>query len=105
MKQNIKILITGANGYIGNCLYHFLRGKFNVIGIDKETTFNNKIYKCDILNIKKFNQILVKEKPKVVVHLAAQSLVDETINKSLKLLIYGINETMGCKIYNNAFIT
>ena len=76
-----KILITGANGYIGNCLYHFLRGKFNVIGVDKETTFNNKIYKCDILNKKKFNQILVKENPNVIVHLAAQSLVDETINK------------------------
>ena len=28
MKENIKILITGANGYIGNCLYHFLKGKF-----------------------------------------------------------------------------
>ena len=80
MKIN-KILITGANGYIGNCLCHFLRGKFEVIGIDKETTFNNKIYRCDILNTKKFDQILVKEKPEVIVHLAAQSLVDETINK------------------------
>ena len=76
-----KILITGVNGYIGNCLYHFLKGKFKVIGIDKETTFNNKIYKCDILNTKKLDQILVKEKPEIVVHLAAQSLVDETINK------------------------
>ena len=27
------MLITGANGYIGNCLYHFLKGKFKVIGI------------------------------------------------------------------------
>ena len=25
-----KILITGVNGYIGNCLYHFLKGKFKV---------------------------------------------------------------------------
>ena len=41
MKKNIKILITGANGYIGNCLYLFLKGKFKVIGIDKETTFND----------------------------------------------------------------
>jgi len=30
VKKNIKILITGANGYIGNCLYHFLKGKFKV---------------------------------------------------------------------------
>ena len=31
-----KILITGANGYIGNCLFHILKKEFNVIGIDKE---------------------------------------------------------------------
>ena len=76
-----RILITGSNGYIGNCLYHFLKGKFKVIGIDKEKTFNNKVYKCDILNTKKLDQIIKKEKPETVVHLAAQSLVDETINK------------------------
>ena len=58
MKENIKILITGANGYIGNCLYHFLKGKFKVIGIDKEKTFNNKIYKCNILNTKKIDKII-----------------------------------------------
>ena len=75
-----KILITVANGYIGNCFYHFLKGKFEVIGVDRETTFNKKIYKCDILNTKKLDQILTKEKPEVVVHLAAQSLVDETIS-------------------------
>ena len=60
MNNNIKILITGANGYIGNCLYYFLKGKFKVIGIDKETTFNNKIYKCDILNIKKLKNKILK---------------------------------------------
>ena len=41
MNQNIKILITGANGYIGNCLYHFLKGKFKVVGIDKESVSKN----------------------------------------------------------------
>ena len=81
MNNNIKILITGANGYIGNCLYHFLGRKFKFVGIDKEKTFNDKIYQCDLLNTKKLDQILMKEKPEVVVHLAAQSLVDETINK------------------------
>ncbi len=81
MNKNLKILVTGANGYIGNCLFYSLKKKFKVIGVDKETKLNNKIYKCDLLNAKKFNQILDKEKPEVIVHLAAQSLVDETINK------------------------
>ena len=71
MNNNSKILITGANGYIGNCLFYFLKKKFKIIGIDKETKLNNKIYKCDILNNKRFNQILEKEKPEIIVHLAA----------------------------------
>ena len=81
MAFKTKILITGANGYIGNCLFHFFKNKFNVIGVDIENTFNKKIHKCNILNIKKFDKILLKTKPNLVIHLAAQSLVDETINK------------------------
>jgi nucleoside-diphosphate-sugar epimerase len=42
-----KILITGANGYIGNCLFHILKNEFNVIGIDKEKSANNKQKKTD----------------------------------------------------------
>ena len=71
-----KILITGVNGYIGNCLYHFLKGKFKVVGIDKESVSKNTIYRCNILNTKKLEQILYKTKPEIVIHLAAQSLVD-----------------------------
>ena len=71
MNNNSKILITGANGYIGNCLFYFLKKKFKIIGIDKETKLNNKIYKCDISNNKRFNQILEKEKPEIIVHLAS----------------------------------
>tara|TARA_Y100000590_G_scaffold469403_1_gene656800 strand:- start:1093 stop:2115 length:1023 start_codon:yes stop_codon:yes gene_type:complete len=81
MHPKIKILITGANGYIGNCLFRFLEKKFIVIGVDKKNSFNKKIYKCNLLNVKKFQKILLNEKPNLVVHLAAQSLVDETINK------------------------
>ena len=81
MNKNIKILITGADGYIGNCLFHFLKKKYDVKGLDKKKLFNNRIYKCNILNTKKINKILSKVKPNLIIHLAAQSLVDETINK------------------------
>ena len=81
MNSKTKILITGANGYIGNCLFHFLKKKFNIVGVDSEATFNKNVYKCNLLNVKKFDKILLKTKPDLVVHLAAQSLVDETINK------------------------
>ena len=76
-----KILITGANGYIGSCLFQILKRKFKVIGIDKEKSSNKKVFQCDIINNRKLNLIIKKEKPEVIVHLAAQSLVDETINK------------------------
>ena len=40
-----KIIITGANGYIGKCLFHFLKNKFKVLGIDKDESFNRNIIK------------------------------------------------------------
>ena len=80
MNKNIKILITGADGYIGNCLFHFLKKKYDVKGLDKKKLFNNKIYKCNILNTKQIDKILSNVKPNIIIHLAAQSLVDETIN-------------------------
>ncbi len=55
--SKIKILITGANGYIGNCLFNFLKKNFNVSGLDRNNTFNKKIYKWDIMNIKKLEKI------------------------------------------------
>ena len=76
-----KVLITGANGYIGKCLYHFLKKKFDIIGIDKEKSPEKKIFQCNLLNKKELDRIIKKEKPKIIIHLAAQSLVDETINK------------------------
>ena len=58
-----RILITGANGYIGNCLFHFLKGRFKIIGIDKEKSPNKQILQCNILNKKKLDLIIKKEKP------------------------------------------
>ena len=75
------ILITGANGYIGSCLFHVLKSKFKVIGIDKEKSKNKKVLQCNILNSRRLDLIIKKEKPDLIIHLAAQSLVDETINK------------------------
>ena len=76
-----KILITGASGYIGSCLYFYLKKNFKIFGLDKKTTKILPIKKCNLLNSKKLNSLLKKEKPDLIVHFAAQSLVDETINK------------------------
>jgi UDP-glucose 4-epimerase len=76
-----KILITGANGYIGKCLFYYLKNKYKVIGVDKIKSSEKQIQQLNITNNKKLDFILKKEKPDLVVHLAAQSLIDETINK------------------------
>ena len=81
MISKAKILITGANGYIGNCLFHFLKKKFKIIGVDCENHINRDIYKINLLNVRKLDSLLSQIKPNVIIHLAAQSLVDETINK------------------------
>ena len=79
----IKVLITGSSGYIGSCLFQYLvTQKINVIGIDKNINIETKNnYKLNLLNKKKLDSLLKKINPEIVIHLAAQSLVDQSINK------------------------
>ena len=81
MNKRINILITGGSGYIGSCLTYYLKNKYKITNLDKKINKHLSIKICDLLNLKKLNTILKKEKPRLVIHLAAQSLVDETINK------------------------
>ena len=76
-----KILITGSSGYIGSSLCVFLEKKYIIKGLDKNSSNYFKFTRINLLNIQKLNQVLKSFKPDIVVHLAAQSLVDETVNK------------------------
>lgn len=76
-----KVLITGASGYIGSCTYFFLNNKFKLSALDKVTNSNFRINKCNLLNKKKITSLIKVIKPDLIIHLAAQSLVDEKINK------------------------
>ena len=78
---NSNILITGASGYIGSCAYFFLKEKYKLHVVDKNKNHYFKVNQCDLLNKDKLNNLLSRLKPKLIIHLAAQSLVDETINK------------------------
>ena len=81
MNKKLNILITGGSGYIGSCLALYLKKKYQIINLDKKDNKHLSIEICNLLNLKKLTDILKKKKPKLIIHLAAQSLVDETINK------------------------
>ena len=85
----IRILITGSSGYIGSCLYKFLlKKKYIVYGIDKVK--KNKVknfFKVNLNNSNKLNNIIKKINPKIVIHMAAQSTLDQIKKKKNILLI------------------
>jgi UDP-glucose 4-epimerase len=79
-----KILITGVAGYIGGCLFAYLKNRYDVYGLDKVKKHNsNRCFKIDLINLKETNKILKKIKPEIIIHLAGQSTIDGIENKNL----------------------
>jgi CDP-glucose 4,6-dehydratase len=94
--KNKKILITGHTGFKGSWLSKILLNcGSNITGIALKPATNpnlfdslelkNKInnYFIDIRNFKKVKEILLKEKPEIVIHLAAQPIVRESYDDPL----------------------
>lgn len=86
----MKVLITGAAGFIGSHLAKKLISQgYEVIGVDNINDYydpqlkedrlasigkdNFKFYKTDLENFEELNAIFIKNKPEVVVNLAAQA--------------------------------
>jgi CDP-glucose 4,6-dehydratase len=90
--KNKKILITGHTGFKGSWLTLILHGLGSKITgyalnpISKPNFFDglnlsrflHKDYRNNILNFKKLKSVILKEKPQIIFHLAAQSSVLES---------------------------
>ena len=88
-----KILITGGAGFIGsNLIKKALNKSFNIVNLDfltygvgsanNKEIEDNKSYKFikeDINNFKKVEEIIFSEKPDFIMHLAAETHVDNSI--------------------------
>jgi dTDP-glucose 4,6-dehydratase len=97
----MRILITGGCGFIGsNLIYRILvNTDFQVLNVDKltyaGTTRNHKDFlynpnyrfeKADIQDIHKMKKLFSSFKPQAVIHLAAESHVDKSIESSSEFI-------------------
>ncbi len=94
--KNKKVLITGHTGFKGSWLTQILLNwKAKILGIALKPNTNPSLFKilklekqisnyyCDIRNFKKISEIIKKEKPEIVFHLAAQPLVRDSYDDPL----------------------
>ena len=97
--KNKKILVTGSTGFKGSWLSFWLYNlKANVIGVGLKPENGSilfrslklkkfiKQYYLDITNFKKINNLIKNEKPDIIFHLAAQSIVSESFKYPLKTI-------------------
>ena len=75
----MKIIITGSAGYIGSCLFEYLKKKHEVFGIDKtfpKVKKQKNFIQCNLLNLNKIDKIIKAIEPEIIIHLAAKSTID-----------------------------
>lgn len=111
-KRILKILITGGAGFIGSAFVRLLaksdcssfKGNGGLVVVDSLTYAGDtkrleevkdrfQFYKTDICNKKQIDLIFTKEKPEIVMHFAAESHVDRSIDDATPFIDTNIKGT------------
>lgn len=66
----MRVLILGANGYLGARLFFDLKDKFEVVGTYNRNQFNKDFIQLDITDQKQVEEVFKQIKPEVVIHTA-----------------------------------
>ena len=101
--KNLKVLVTGSTGFKGSWLcfwLNLLQAKVVGVGLkpEKDSIIFKKLklekkikqYYLNIVDFKKLNKIIKKEKPDIIFHLAAQSIVSESYIDPLKTINFNV---------------
>jgi dTDP-glucose 4,6-dehydratase len=89
-----KVLVTGGAGFVGSAVVRLLVGKgYDVVNVDKLTYSGNldslrkvdgaanyRFHQVDICDRQRITKILADERPDAIMHLAAESHVDRSID-------------------------
>lgn len=120
----MKIVVTGGAGFIGSHLIRLLVKKYDsyeIINLDKLTYAGNlanlkdveglpnyRFVRLDIVDQKSINDFFAHEKPDAIIHLAAESHVDRSIESPLEFVMTNLVGTTNLlhaakKTWNGAY--
>ena len=94
----MKILVTGANGFVGQHLTIFLAGKHNIFAASRgecriPRKYNFDFFSVDLIEKKNIEALLAATNPDVIIHTAAMSKPDECENDKEKCLLHNVGAT------------
>ena len=96
----MKILVTGAAGYIGSHFCKLYESDYEIIGVDNLVRGNREHFRgkelllFDIRDTKKLAEVLIEHQIELVVHFAAYAYVGESCDEPLKYYDNNITGTI-----------